>query len=183
MILFSTFSVLQTLIESGEFNPEKTILFNLSSFREGLPDLGILPTNEVMATMFSQDQNTKVLDDNLFNYIYYNDEIFYNFFSKIMYPFYSGLDILIAVSVEEPFSSLTESIIKIIQQRYGYNCAFINYPEDLMYLQDSKDATMNLLGVYNFDIDKQRYITVSSNKGMKVPVTDKDELNDPLLVY
>lgn len=184
MIVFGKFEELQKTIERSLVDPGKSIIFNLSSYKEGLPPLAVLPNDESMAQMYTQDMvNQKMADDAILNYIFGNDAVFFEFFSKIMYPFYSGLNVLVAVTLEEPFASITESIIKLIQQRYGYNCAYINEAEDLLYLQNSVDATMDINGVYNFDIDKQRYLILMVNSNMQIPITDKDSMNDPLLLY
>ena len=61
----------------------------------------------------------------------------------------------IIIERNDIFDNMVESIIKIIQQRYGYNSAIINDPEDIYYL--NQDESFSLAGLPNLDMDKERY--------------------------
>lgn len=189
MIIFGNYNVLEELLNNdsadpnagidatNSLDPSNLVVFSLTGMREGFPTLGILPPNTIL---FSDDPNERISDEIMMNYIFSNDNIFFEFFSKVMYPLYSGADVYIVVTNGSVFDSITESVIKIIQQRYGYNAAYINYADDLSYID--KDTNFSLTGVYNFDIDKERYTAIGAST-FGIPQTDHDETQDSLLRY
>lgn len=141
---------------------DNLIIYNLSSLAEGYPRVDILPPVE--------DVNyTDDLGFDIFycNYIMMNDSIFYEFFSKIMYPLYNGQDIFLIVTRNIFYDRISETITKFIQQRYQYLSAIINDKEDIYDL--NLDAGFGINGVYNLDIDKDRftYLYTSMNLDYK----------------
>lgn len=159
MILFTPIEAFKDLIRSDQLAREKVVLFNLNSFAEGFEPIRILPNTDEIYN-FTGDE--LILDQMLMKYIIENDAIFFEFFSKIMYPFYSGLDVVILVTNQEPYSLITESIIKIIQGRYGYNAPLINEADD--FSPSYFDGDVTLYGIYNLDQDKLRYSGMSAAK-------------------
>ena len=159
MILFTPIEAFKELVRSDQLVPEKIVLLNLSSFAEGFEPLRILPNS---TEIYNQTGNELIVDQLLMNYILSNDDAFFEFFSKVMYPFYSGLDVVILVTNQEPFSSITESVMKIIQGRYGYNAVLINEADD--FDPSYFDSNMDLNGVFNMDQDKLRYSGISAAK-------------------
>ena len=49
---------------------------------------------------------------------------------------------------------VAESLLKFIQQRYGYNGYIINEASDVEFLNE---GSFTIQGLYNLDIDKERY--------------------------
>ena len=117
---------------------------------EGYPKIDILPP--VTQIDYSDERQ---FDISFSQFIFNNPIVFYEFFSKILYPVYAGYDVFLLVTRNMLFDMISESLLKLIQQRYGYNGAIINEASDIYYL--NPDETFTTAGIYNFDIDKQRF--------------------------
>lgn len=135
---------------------EKFVVLNLSSLVEGIPKVHLVPS-------FSAPYNNdKEFDVAFANYIFSNDNVFIEFM-KIIFPLYMGNDVFLLVSRNEnTYDIITESICKLIQQRYGYNYQLLNCKEDINYYDDSD---FSIYGLSTLDLDKERmtYLTVQSN--------------------
>lgn len=129
--------------------------FNLTSFKEGMTRLAYL--------MPRIDQ---VVDDYDFdvayaNYIMSNDQVFVEFF-QIIFNLYLGKDVFIAVDLEADWAeTLLESLLKFIQERYGYAAVKIESEEDYMFARRNFICDFNPeFGLYNLDIDKDRFFAL-----------------------
>ena len=126
---------------------EKFVVLNLSSLVEGFPRVHLVPS--VTATY----DDDKQFDLAYANYIFSNDSVFMEFM-KIIYPLYTGLDVFLLVSRNEnTHDIITESLCKLIQQRYGYNYQLINNTDDINYYDESD---FSFYGLQALDIDKER---------------------------
>lgn len=135
---------------------EKFVVLNLSSLIEGFPRVHLVPS------VTTQYNNDKEFDLDYANYIFSNDSVFMEFM-KIVYPLYEGRDVFLLVSRNEnTHDIITESLCKLIQQRYGYNYQLINHPSDIDYYDDSN---FSIYGIQTLDMDKERmaYIAVNQN--------------------
>lgn len=138
-------------------------VFNLTSMKEGFERLpGLIPPNE-LGRFTGRD-----FDIIYANYIMDNDFVFYQFF-QIINTLYIGQDVYIIVSSDDWSENLIESILKLIQQRYGYNGLRINCFEDYITFQNSNiDSKFNqYYGIQNLDIDKDRFAYISELIKMK----------------
>lgn len=129
------------------------LVFNLTSMKEGLSNLqSLIPPNEI-GRFEGRD-----FDIAYANYILNNDFVFLNFF-EIIYALYNNLDVYIVISNDDWSENLIESLMKLIQQRYGYNGARINSFEDYLFLLNSNDSGFGTFDFYikNLDEDKERY--------------------------
>lgn len=126
------------------------LVYNLSGMAEGYQRIDILPP--VNQINYSDERQFDIFFS---QFIFNNDNIFYEFFSKILYPVYSGYDVYLIVTRNPFFDMISESLLKLIQQRYGYNGAIVNNAVDIDYL--NPDETFTTAGIYNFDMDKQRF--------------------------
>ena len=75
----------------------------------------------------------------------------------------AGEDIYICISNGNVLDFLNESLAKFIQQRYGYNYQMINDISDIDYYDDS---SFSVPGLYNYDIDQERYMQIMTNRGI-----------------
>lgn len=129
------------------------VIYNLLSIdsRAGVyQPIDILPSATQFNYTYDKDFDLRYLE-----FIFSDDYYFYEFFSKIIYNVYLGYNVYIIIERNDIFDNMVESIIKIIQQRYGYNSAIINDPEDIYYL--NQDESFSLAGLPNLDMDKERY--------------------------
>ena len=135
---------------------DKFLILNLSSLIEGFPRVHLVPS------VTAQYNNDKEFDIAYANYIFSNDYAFMEFM-KIVYPLYCGEDVFLLVSRNEnTHDIITESLCKLIQQRYGYNYQLINEKDDIDYYDESG---FNIVGLQTLDLDKERmtYIAVNQN--------------------
>lgn len=129
-------------------------ILNLSSFVEGVDRVNLLPPNNI--GLF----NDKDFDVMYANYIFSNDGPFCEFM-KIIYQLYNGIDVFLLVNTDDSFEIYTESITKLIQQRYGYNYQILNKKSDYNRYDDS---SFSLQGVYNVDQDMERFTMIQLSK-------------------
>lgn len=139
-----------------DYYAEKLVILNLSSLVEGFPRVHLVPS------ISASYNNDKEFDIAYANYIFSNDPVFMEFM-KIVYPLYDGLDVFLLVSRNEnTHDIITESLCKLIQQRYGYNYQLLNNKDDIDYYDDSN---FSIYGIQTFDMDKERltYLAVAQN--------------------
>ena len=135
---------------------EKFVILNLSSLVEGYARVHLVPA---IPTNYNND---KEFDIAYANYIFSNDQVFMEFM-KIVFSLYNGEDVFLLVSRNEnTHDIITESICKLIQQRYGYNYQLLNTKDDIDYYDDSD---FSFYGIQTFDMDKERmtYLAVQQN--------------------
>ena len=133
----------------------KGVMYNLSSMREGFISLqALIPPNTIGRL------TDREFDIAYANYIMSNDTLFCIFF-QIVYNLYIGKDVFIIVSTEDWSENLLESLLKLIQQRYGYNGVLINTEADYLYAATSMNFGFAPgYGIYNLDQDKERFTTL-----------------------
>lgn len=135
---------------------DKFVVLNLSSLAEGFERVHLVPS---ISASYNDD---KQFDIDYANYIFSNNYTFMEFM-KIVYPLYTGADVFLLVSRNEnTHDIITESLCKLIQQRYGYNYQLLNNKDDIDYYDESN---FNIYGIQTFDIDKERmtYLAVEQN--------------------
>lgn len=131
-------------------------VFNLTSFVEGYNRLRIIPPNNLGA---SSDYE---FDQLYANWIFGNDSIFFDFFT-IINILYCGFDVYLIVSDDMWSENILESLLKLIQQRYGYNATKINCFDDLVYADPGEFNPG--YGLFNLDQDLERFSYLSKTLG------------------
>ena len=133
----------------------KGVMYNLSSMREGFISLqALIPPNTIGRL------TDREFDIAYANYIMSNDTLFCIFF-QIVYNLYIGKDVFIIISTEDWSENLLESLLKLIQQRYGYNAVLINTEADYLYAVTSMNFEFAPgYGIFNLDQDKERFTTL-----------------------
>lgn len=127
------------------------VVYNLASFKEGYNTLhSLLPPNN-LGVFTDRD-----FDIAYANYIFNNDNVFCEFF-QIIYNLYLGKDVFIIISSNEWAENILESLLKLIQQRYGYNAVKINSDDDYIYARNFMEFKFEPFGLYNLDQDKERF--------------------------
>lgn len=142
MLMYGNSIILKEILEIPDVR-----VYNFSSLREGFPRLNLMPPHTLGA-------NTEYeFDVNYANYIMSNDIIFMNFMTIVMELYY-GHSVYLLISEDEWSQLLVDSLMKLIQQRYGINGVLVNCMEDLLY---AKEETFSDVGIFNLDTDKERY--------------------------
>jgi len=137
----------------GDYNslPKENdfVVFNLSSLVEGFETLSLVPP------FIRQFNDEKQFDIMYANYLISDDNAFFEMM-KIVMSLYMGKDVYVLITRDGGILEiLTESLQKFIQQRYGIISININCIEDLKYIEDVSQFTIQ--GLYNLDIDKERF--------------------------
>ena len=133
-------------------------IFNLSSLREDFITLRyLIPPNNI--GRFTDME----FDIAYMNYILNNDTVFMDFF-RIIYELYIGRDVFIVASKEDWSENILESLMKLIQQRYGYNSVGVYNENDYIYAKNYGSGNfVPGYGVYNLDQDKERFTYLVQN--------------------
>lgn len=134
-------------------------IFNYNSYVMGYPNSGLIPSQLPIASYSDS------FDSAYLNCLLRDDNMFCNLF-RIISLLQSGSNILLISDNSNYEINLPESLLKIIQQRYGYNGAIANDPEDLYSL---KESNFSIPGLYNYDADNIRYCTLSN---IPIPMTE-----------
>jgi len=123
-------------------------IYNFTSLYQGFPNrINLIPPNNLGAI------NEYDFDVRYMQWILEVDANFIEFM-KIIMDLYTGNDIFIAVDNDEWSNVLVESLLKLIQDRYGIIAIKVDSPDDLVY---AKDYSFNReYGIMNLDADKQR---------------------------
>lgn len=132
------------------FDRPNTKVYNLTSLAERYAPFRIplVPPNSLGSNSEYE------FDVNYMHWILDNDGNFCTFMNIIV-DLYKGTDVFIITSEDEWSEILTESLMKLIQQRYGILSAKINNVEDLLYATDSSFAEG--YGIFNLDNDIERF--------------------------
>lgn len=140
-------------------------LYNIGSMfmQKGIEYLSNLTPSSRMINVSSMN----LLDERQFdiqyaNYLVSNEAAFVDIM-KIIYNLYSGFDVFCISDIGDESNELfVESILKYIQQRYGFNGQILGDVEDFQYTVDS---TFTIQGLYNLDLDKERFAMLCQNFG------------------
>lgn len=151
MIIFGNIKCLRYV--EFALGDKKVFKFNLSStLEEGDRLFKLIPPFTV-----NEYNDEKEFDINYANYILNNDAAFVDMM-KIVYLQYEHNNdavMYVLVDFDDIRDTITESLIKLIQQRYGINSSIVKEYEDFDTLEDS-DFDIN--GIFNLDQDKERYV-------------------------
>ena len=141
---------------------DKTSIYSITSLNESLPVLHLIPPTNIGYLVDYE------FDLAYYNYILFsNDYVFAEFFT-IIRDLYLGKDVLLVFANDNWSENLAESILKIIQQRYGYNGVLINTLEDYLLASSSMEFNFNReWGLINLDQDKNRFSYFSESMRIK----------------
>lgn len=136
---------------------KQTIVYNLTSYFTNGSNLNLLiPSIEsVSEDVLRGDCSVPTFDISYHNYILNNDGAFIQFMN-IMVPVFNSPDVLVQIMImRSQFSdAIVESLIKLIQQRYGYNSYLINDIDDFLYTEESD---LSIPGLFMMDKDLERW--------------------------
>ena len=151
MLAYGTSNVIEELGDGWK-------VYNLTSYREGLLTLNyLIPNLELIRNL-----DGPTFDMMYFNYIMSNDQVFYQFFGEIIMNLYNGLDVYLVINNDDYSEMFAETLMKIIQQRYGHTCYYFRMGLDVM----SSKMRTNYQGFQpwalpTLDQDKERYAYLS----------------------
>lgn len=135
----------------------QVVKYNLSSYYNDAPTLeALIPTpNNIPSNVIIGDATDPMFDIEYHNYIINCQAAFMDFMSIII-PAYTSPDVMVQVMVlsSNIRDVITESLLKLIQQRYGYNACIVNELEDFLYTTESD---FSIPGLFTLDQDLARW--------------------------
>lgn len=144
---------------------ENPIVLNLSSYYGGYVDISNLittiakiPNNTGMP--INEYIYSPTFDINFANMVI-NDNLLFISFMTIITGCYNGNNVVILVNRDEYRDAVMESLIKLIQIRYGYNCWVIETMEDLETAKESNFSPAGIMSINN-DIFRLMQLNVSN---------------------
>ena len=148
---------------------ESFIAFNLSSSTQvipRLPGLFILPNMQGATSLEQREQMEWNFDTWYYDYVL-NDPIACSSLMMILSALYEGKNVYICISEysSDPIiAMLNESFMKLIQTRYDIKYSIINDPEDIMYIPKDGCEFASVMGIMNFDQDKNRFMQLGEEQ-------------------
>ena len=146
-------------------NPGNFVVYNISS---NLIDDSI----EQLHLQYMQGMDyTQKESDMVFANMVLNTDAYFCELMRILLPLRDGLDVALLVYREEEFfDASTESLMKLIQQRYGYNYQILNTIDDFNQWDQSN---FDINGTFNLDQDSERYLNIISSVNPKMFINEK----------
>ena len=143
MIIFSN-NIIPTF-----YGDDKYIVLNYTSYLETYKKL-----TQLNVVGLGSIRESKEFDLAYADYIFNNPYAFKEFIDVMRFA-YNGAHVILLVDQSEYAKCLTETLSKLITERYGYVCQFINVVDDIECLDTSVNFSSQ--GLNNFDIDNIRY--------------------------
>lgn len=155
MIIFTDNPQYVSIIQ-GRFN-RPVVIYNLSSLYSGFIDATDLLTN--LSSINYTGMPMPLFVESVEFDIQYMASIMNNpnLFGKLMMILsnsYEGHIVVLLVQRDPYRDSVMESLIKLIQQRYGYNCWIVEDPEDISCI---KEDEYNPYGLLTLNEDLRKY--------------------------
>lgn len=126
-----------------------TIIYNLNANTANFTPIYLMPPREMLSS--------PEFDNEYINLLLTNDNYFMQLM-KIVINLQHGFDIYILRYNEDfVFNPITETLMKLIQQRYGYNYQEIFCADDLDVYDSS---SFSAFGIMQFDEDFKRYESI-----------------------
>ena len=160
-----------SLMADYVFDRPNTKICNLTSLAERYAKfrLPLVPPNSLGSSSEYE------FDVNYMHWILDYDSNFMIFMNEIIVPLYAGTDIFLVVSEDDWSQIISESLLKLIQQRYGVIALCVHDPDDLIYAEDASFAEG--YGIFNLDSDVERYERLFSQYQYSTGMVISDDYN------
>lgn len=146
--------------------------FNLGSYLEGMPLLDRLIPNfenvpeDVYENLVKGNFSTPEFDIMYHNSIMSDDGAFAQLMAIII-PEFNETDSLILIHINESEfrDVVVQSLMKLIQQRYGVSSYFVRDVEDFLYVEEQSFSIPGLFAIQK-DLDRWRYLMIASGNAV-----------------
>lgn len=139
---------------------KSVFIYNMSTIYEGIEPVFSLALSDVVLQPELCDYDSQVFDAFYCKHVIEDDNAF-NDLMRIMIPANLNPDCLVHVLIKRSVfrDAVTETLIKLIQQRYGYNCYVVNELEDFIYAEESD---FSIPGLFTFEQDRGRWMMLNN---------------------
>ena len=134
------------------YTTDKTKILNFCSLNEAYPRLRLLPPFDFRFTSGNPETMEYEFDMKYAQWLLSAPNAFIDFM-QIIYNMYLGYDVFLLISEDNNLEQYIESLLKFIQQRYGYNGVIIKSMEDLFNAEDQQPTGICAM---NLQDDKER---------------------------
>lgn len=168
MIIFGGNELIPYLILDNSMPEQKFFKCNFMNLCAlGTSVNGIWPINTIFQ---AAEVGSIEFDRSYYNYLINCNEAFVSFMLIIMGDYFNDGTFVLTDLNNELVYNMVDSIVKIIQIRYGLNCSIIQTEEDLNYISESE---MSEEGYRQFMIDKERYTYLTTDPKELMKELDK----------
>lgn len=146
------------------------LIFNLSSFYSGFIDITDLCTSVPISNntdMIPMDFVQSSLFDNQYSCYITNNIILFTKLLMVVSNSYEGNISIVLIQHDIYRDAITESIIKLIQQRYGYMSWVIDDMDDIPALRELPPTPFGLEVLYN---DLKTFDTINFKEGDSISI-------------
>ena len=130
----------------------KTKVLNFCSLNEKYPRLKLLPPIDFRNCTSGRESSEYEFDMQYAQWLLSDPNAFIDLM-QIVYSMYQGYDVFLLITDDLIMEQYTQSLLKFIQQRYGYNGFYIKSLEDLF---NAEDQPINGVALMNLLDDKER---------------------------
>lgn len=142
-----------------DYLSKNSVIININANITGFEYLCLTP----QISMNTLDVCSAEFDGWYVSQIFNNDGLFMNFM-KIMTYLRNGKDVvLLFYRASEIMDAMNESLLKLIQKRYGYNYQIVDANNGINYYDQS---SFTVPGIIQFDIDDSRYQSLLIKYGL-----------------
>ena len=140
-----------------EFAVDELLIYNYTRPLMGFTQINLLQPPQLEYTF----DNT--FDIEYYNYLINCDDAFMQLMLLIMAE-YHNKNVYLLVSEGNGYDYINDSLMKLIQVRYGIVVQYINDIEDYNELRQDSDISFSVFGMENLIQDKERYALLYTQK-------------------
>ena len=138
----------------------QVIKFNLSSYfsEDNITNLDkLIPIGSIPDDVVTGNSTGPEFDELYANYIMQDQNAFFQFMNIIFYEYVDpSVLVQILINTEGIREAISESLMKLIQQRYGMSTFYVFTPEDFLYI-NIPEVGVSIPGLFALDNDLALY--------------------------
>ena len=163
MIVFGGNGLIEEMVMDNSMTSPKWAKLNFMNITQLGENLNLFPPGQMLQFMNGINNGIETVEfDRLYAEYLLGDNVAFVNFMKILMADYFHTQVFVLFDDTNPIiEGLVESIIKLIQARYGLNPMIVHAPEDLYFLPDEEG--MSREGVQTFMGDKERFTVLTTD--------------------
>ena len=163
MIVFGGNGLIEEMVMDNSMTTPKWAKLNFMNIVQLGENLNLFPPGQMLQFMNGINNGIETVEfDRLYAEYLLGDNVAFVNFMKILMAEYFHTQVFVLYDDTNPvIEGLVESIIKLIQARYGTNPVVVHAPEDLYFLPDEEGMSRD--GVQTFMGDKERFTLLTTD--------------------
>lgn len=136
---------------NGDIIDSNWVIYNINGNTTDFKRIDLMPNLGMISASSPEFDNVYVTTILSIDYYFYN-------FMEITIPLYYGKDVFLLIYDEDTvFNPITETLAKLIQQRYGYQYTLASSYIDIIDTINQGQSLFTAPGITTFDSDFNRY--------------------------